>query len=199
MRTIGWMGVTALSAFVAAAPARAVESGFIAGFLGAEPSKSADSFACFNRVYGPTHLASHPQQNVKTMTLLALVDPANPDEVQLRFGVTFRSRKGMLETNGGCAVVGGEGGAAPSLTTVHCNVDCDGGAIDVTLKTDGNVLIGIPAGARLWKPGADNPDDNVHGAFGPDDKLFRLDRAALGECLPLAVDKDERARLTRGR
>ena len=60
------------------------------------------------------------------------------------------------------------------------------------------MLVGIPAGARLWKPGADNPDDNVHGAFGPDDKLFRLDRAALGECLPLAVDKDERSRLTRG-
>lgn len=198
MRTIGWMSLAALSAFLAAAPAEAAESGFIAGFLGAEPSKTADSFACFNRVYDPAHLAQHPQQNVKTMTLLAVVDPANPDEVQLRFGVAFRSRKGMLETNGGCAVASGEGGVAPSLTTAHCNVDCDGGAIDVTPKTDGAVLVGIPAGARLWKPGADNPDDNVHGAFGPDDKLFRLDRAALGECLPLAVDKDERARLTRG-
>jgi hypothetical protein len=199
MHTIGWTGLAALSAFVAAAPTEAAESGFIARFLGAEPSKSADSFACFDRTYDPAHLAAHPQQNVKTMMLLAVVDPANPDEVQLRFGVTFRSRKGMLETNGGCAVVGGEGAAAPNLTTAHCNVDCDGGAIDVTLKTDGAVLVAIPAGARLWKPGADNPDDNVHGAFGPDDKLFRLDRAALGDCLPLAVDKDERARLTRGR
>jgi hypothetical protein len=197
MRNIEWYGI-AVAALLAAAPAESAESGFIAGFLGAEPSKTADSFACFNRVYDPAHLALHPQQNVKTMTLLAVVDPANPDEVQLRFGVTFRSRKGMLETNGGCAAPSGEGGAAPSLTTAHCNVDCDGGAIDVTLKTDGAVLVGIPAGARLWKPGADNPDDNVHGAFGPDDKLFRLDRAAFGECLSLAVDKDERARLTRG-
>ena len=197
MRNIGWLGI-AVGALLAAAPAEAAESGFIARFLSAQPSKTADSFACFNRVYDPAHLAQHPQQNVKTMTLLAVVDPANPDEVQLRFGVTFRSRKGTLETNGGCAVVSEEGGAAPGLTKVHCNVDCDGGAIDVTLKTDGAVLVGIPAGARLWKPGADNPDDNVHGAFGPDDKLFRLDRAALGKCLPLAVDKDERARLTRG-
>ena len=197
MRNIGWLGI-AVGALLAAAPAEAAESGFIARFLGAQPSKTADGFACFSRVYDPAHLAQHPQQNVKTMTLLAVVDPANPDEVQLRFGVTFRSRKGMLETNGGCAVASGEGGAALSLTTAHCNVDCDGGAIDVTLKTDGAVLVGIPAGARLWKPGADSPDDNVHGAFGPDDKLFRLDRAALGECLPLAVDKDERARLTRG-
>ncbi len=199
MGAIGWIGVAGLCALVAAAPAEAAESGFIARFLGAEPSKTAESFACFNRVYDPAHLASHPQQNVKTMTLLAVVDPTNPDEVQLRFGVTFRSRKGMLETNGGCVVMNGEGGAAPSLTTVHCNVDCDGGAIDVTLKTDGNVLVAIPAGARLWKPGADNPDDNVHGAFGPDDKLFRLDRAALDQCLPLAADKNEQARLKSGR
>ena len=196
MRSIGRIGV-AVSVLLASTPASAA-GGFIAGFLGVEPSKSADTFACFNRVYDPAHLASHPQQNVKTMTLLALVDPANPDEVQLRFGVTFRSRKGMLETNGGCAVVSEEGGAAPGLTTVHCNVDCDGGAIDVTLKTDGNVLVGIPAGARLWKPGSDNPDDNVHGAFGSDDKLFRLDRAALDQCLPLAADKNEKARLKSG-
>jgi hypothetical protein len=198
MRRIGWIGPAALSALIAAAPTEAAAGGFIASFMGAEPSKTAESFACFNRVYDPAHLASHPQQNVKTMTLLAVLDPVNPDEVQLRFGVTFRSRKGMLETNGGCAVVSGEGGAASSLTTAHCNVDCDGGAIDVTLKTDGNVLVGIPAGARLWKPGSDNPDDNVHGAFGSDDRLFRLDRAALDQCLPLAADKNEKARLKSG-
>jgi hypothetical protein len=197
MRMMGWLGLVV--ALLGATRAEAAGGGFLASFMGAEPSKSIETFACFNRVYDPAHLAQHPQQNVKTMMLLAVVDPANADEVQLRFGVTFRSRKGMLETNGGCAVVNGEGGAAASATTVHCGVDCDGGAIDVTLKTDGNVLVGVPAGARLWKPGADNPDDNVHGAFGPDDKLFRLDRATLGECLPLAVDKDERARLARGR
>ena len=196
MRNIGWLGLAAT--LLAAGPAAAAGGGFIASFMGAEPSKTSESFACFDRVYDPAHLAQHPQQNVKTMMLLAVVDPANSDEVQLRFGVTFRSRKGMLETNGGCAVLSGEGGVAPSLTTVHCNVDCDGGAIDATLKTDGNVLIGIPAGARLWKPGADNPDDNVHGAFGPDDKLFRLDRASLSECLPLAADKNEKARLKSG-
>ena len=199
MRTVGWMGVAALSVFIAATPSHANAGGFIASFLGAEPSKTAESFACFNRIYDPAHLASHPQQNVKTMTLLAVVDPANPDEVQLRFGVAFRSRKGMLETNGGCAVVNDENGKPTSATSAHCGVDCDGGAIDVTLKGDGNVLVGIPAGARLWKPGSDNPDDNVHGAFGSDDKLFRLDRAALDQCLPLAADKNEKARLKSGR
>jgi hypothetical protein len=196
MRNIGSLGVAA-AALLAVTPAWAA-GGFIAGFFGVEPSKTAESFACFNRVYDPAHLASHPQQNVKTMTLLAVVDPVNPDELQLRFGVTFCSRKGMLETNGGCGIAKDENGGPTSATSAHCNVDCDGGAIDVTLKTDGNVLVGVPAGARLWKPGADDPDDNVHGAFGPDDKLFRLDRAALGECLPLAADKNEKARLKSG-
>jgi len=157
MRTIGWIGLAALSGLFAAGSAEAAESGFIARFLGVEPSKTAEAFACFNRIYDPAHLAQHPQQNVKTMTLLAVVDPANADEVQLRFGVTFRTRKGMLETNGGCATLSGEGDAAASATTVHCNVDCDGGAIDVTLKTDGNVLIGIPAGARCGSPATTIP------------------------------------------
>ena len=196
MRAIGRIAFVAATLGVAG---QAEAAGFIASFIGGEPSKTAASFACFNRAYDAAHLASHPQQNVETMTLLAVVDPANPDEVQLRFGVTFRSRKGMLETNGGCGIVKDDNGAPASATAAHCNVDCDGGAIDVTLKSDGNVLVGIPAGARLWKPGDDDPEHNVHGAFGPDDKLFRLDRAALAQCLPLAVDKGERARLKSGR
>jgi hypothetical protein len=187
----------AVAALLASGPTWAA-GGFIAGFLGVEPSKTTETFACFNRVYDPAHLAAHPQQNVKTMTLLAVLDPANPEDVQLRFGVAFRTRKGVLETNGGCAVVSGENGAPASATSAHCNVDCDGGAIDVTLKSDGNVLVGIPAGARLWKPGEDDPDKDVHGAFGPDDKLFRLDRAALDQCLPLAADQNEKARLKSG-
>jgi hypothetical protein len=197
MRRIGRASLV-VAILLTGGPAWAADD-FIASFLGAAPSKTGESFACFNRVYDPAHLAAHPQQNVKTMTLLAVVDPANPDDVQLRFGVTFRTRKGMLETNGGCAIVKDETGAPASATSAHCGVDCDGGAIDVTLKSDGNVLVGIPAGARLWKPGDDDPDHNVHGAFGPDDKLFRLDRASLSDCLPLAADKTEKARLKSGR
>ncbi len=37
------------------------------------------------------------------------------------------------------------------------------------------------------------------GADDADDALFRLDRASLGECMPLADGDDERAALRRGK
>lgn len=62
--------------------------------------------------------------------------------------------------------------------------------MDVTIKDPTAVLLAVPERARLWKPGAED-NDSVHGAFGPDDKLFRLDRAAVDQCLPLADDAKE--------
>jgi hypothetical protein len=132
------------------------------------------------------------------MTLLAVADPENAEAIDLRIGVAFRTRTGTLETEGSSfsGHVEGEPAGASSL---HCSVACDGGAFDISLRVDGAVRLGIPEGARLWKPGSDDPSGNVHGAFGPDDKVFRLDRAALRECAPLAADKDEKARLSRAR
>jgi hypothetical protein len=196
MRKLGYLGL-AVAALLTASGAQAAGDPFIARFMGAALGK-AKTFACFNRVYDPAHLTAHPEQNVKTMMLLAVVDPDSPDEIDLRIGVTFRTRNGMLETDGICASPHAEGEPSDA-TSAHCSVNCDGGAIDVELKANGSVLLGIPEGARLWKPGSDDPDANVRGAFGPDDKLFRLDRAALGQCLPLAVDKDEKASLLRAR
>ena len=79
--------------------------------------------------------------------------------------------------------------------TVHCGVACDGGAIDVSLKDRDSVLVSIPDGARM---GAADVDDGSELAkqpkrFGADDKLFRLDRASISECLPLASDDVEKA------
>ncbi len=165
--------------------------------MGAPPGKTK-TFACFTRIYDPAHLAAHPQQNVKTMMLLAVADPEDADTIDLRIGVTFRTRKGTLETEGSC-FTGHVEGEPVDDSGLHCSVACDGGAFDVALRADGAVRLGIPEGARLWKPGSDDPSGNVHGAFGPDDKVFRLDRAALKECAPLAADEEEKARLTRAR
>jgi hypothetical protein len=194
MRRTGFLGLAAAT-LVATSGAQAAGDAFITRFMGVAPGK-AKTFACFNRVYAPEHLAAHPRQNVKTMMLLAVVDPANADAIDLRIGVAFRTRKGALETEGNCVSPRAEGEAGV-VSSAHCSVACDGGAIDVALKANGSALLAIPAGARLWKPGSDDPGANVHGAFGPDDKLFRLDRAALDACAPLAADKDEKARLSR--
>jgi hypothetical protein len=168
---------------------------FIKRLMGRAPGKGK-TVACFNRVYDDAHLASHPQQNVRTMTLLVLIDSENPDNYNLRVGVNFRNRKHYFETEGDCANPTAEGEAGGAYSA-HCSVACDGGGIGVALKDNGSVLLTIPDGARVWRPGADD-NDTVHGAFGADDKLFRVDRADLRQCMPLAAARDEKDLLSRG-
>jgi hypothetical protein len=169
---------------------------FVKRLMGGTPGKGK-TFACFNRVYDEPHLASHPRQNVRAMSLLVVVDAENPDSYNLRIGVNFRNRKHFFETSGDCGNPHTEG-AAGGAYTAHCGVACDGGAIDVALKDNGSVLLTIPDGARVWRPGAED-NDTVHGAFGEDDKLFRVDRVDLAQCAALGTDKGERAALTRGK
>jgi hypothetical protein len=183
------------------AAATATMLGFTADALGAEdfvsrllghPAAKGKTYACFTRVYDPAHLASHPQQNVRSMILLVVMDSDNPDSYQLRIGSHFRTRKGILDTAGDCGVPHDAGAAAGA----HCGVACDGGEIDVALKDKDAVMLSIPEGARLWKPGADD-NASVHGAFGPDDKLFRLERSRAAECAEEGADASEKALLKR--
>ena len=72
-------------------------------------------------------------------------------------------------------------------------MDCDGGNIDVSLRDAKSVLVGIPAGARISSDrDADEMVDHSK-RFGSDDKIFRLDRAKVAECLGLADDADKPA------
>jgi len=191
-RTLSAVLMAALLAF--ASDAFGAED-FLARLLGHAPGKGK-SYACFARVYDPAHLASHPRQNVRSMILLVVLDPENPYSYQLRIGSHFRSLKGMLDTEGDCGVAQDSTDAA-SPAGAHCSVACDGGSIDVALKDKDAVLLTIPEGARLWKPGADETSGNVHGAFGPDDKLFRLDRSPVAECAEEGADATETALLKR--
>jgi len=60
------------------------------------------------------------------------------------------------------------------------------------------VLVSIPEGARIWRAGSDDDSDH-RKRFGADDKLFRLDRTALTQCLSLADDDKEKAAMRRER
>ena len=155
--------------------------------------------ACFNRVYDKSHLAQHPRQNVRSMTLLITGDTSDPNAPSYSVGldVLFRKTGPHFQTYGSCGTLGPEGADAVS---VGCGVDCDGGEIDVKLKDDNTVLVAIPDGARLWDPNSDSEDDTDtgRGQFGSDDKLFRLNRAGLTECLPLAADDNEKAAMKNG-
>jgi hypothetical protein len=189
----------ALAAFSFAPPAaRANPDDFTKRLMGRAPGKGV-TYACFTRAYDDAHLAAHPQQNVRAMMLLVKIDSEVGDGYNLTIGVNFRSRKSLFETSGDCAAPHPEGDSSDpkGAQSAHCAIPCDGGPIDVALKDNGSVLLTIPNGARVWRPGSINPNENVHGAFAADDKLFRLDRASLSQCAPVGVDKAEKAILLR--
>ena len=168
---------------------------FTTRLMGRTPGKGV-TYACFTRTYDEAHLAAHPKQNVRAMMLLVKIDPEAGEAYNLSIGVNFRSRKNMFETAGDCAAAPTDGDAGGGKTA-HCSIPCDGGPIQIALKDNGSILLTIPDGARVWRPGSINSDENIHGAFAEDDKLFRLDRASLSECAPEAVDKAEKAILLR--
>lgn len=157
--------------------------------------------ACYRRVYDAPHLAGHPQQNVRTMTLLvtgSAEDPANPTYA-LGLGVTFRKSGTHFETYGSCGTIGDGTPKGGKANAVNCGVDCDGGSIDVALKNEKSVLVSIPEGARIWKAGSTSDETQDESRrFGADDKLFRLDRTTLGDCLSLVGDEDKKAELRKG-
>jgi len=159
------------------------------------------SHACFSRAYDGGYLAQHPKQNVRTMLLLVTgnAESGNDPSYQLGLGVTFRKSGTHFESAGNCGAIHADGDAPGSGKAAHCGVDCDGGSIDVAIKDEKSVLVSIPAGARLWRAGSNGDDSgNARRKFGADDKVFRLDKVALTQCLSLANDKEDKAMLRRG-
>jgi hypothetical protein len=154
--------------------------------------------ACFNRVYDAGHLAQHPRQNVRTMLLLVKAD-ADSDQPRygLRLGVTFRKSGAHFDSAGDCGAIHDTADVGGSTGVAHCGVDCDGGSIDVAIKDAKSVLVSIPEGARIWRANA-NDDSDQRRRFGSDDKVFRLDKVALTQCLRLADDSKEKASMRRG-
>jgi hypothetical protein len=154
--------------------------------------------ACFTRVYDAGHLAQHPQQNVRTMLLLVKADPdTDQPRYALRLGVTFRKSGAHFESAGDCGSIHDTADVGGAAGVAHCGVDCDGGGIDVAMKDAKSVLVSIPEGARIWRANSDN-DSDQRRRFGSDDKVFRLDKTALTECLRLADDSAEKATMRRG-
>jgi hypothetical protein len=157
--------------------------------------------ACFSRAYDTQHLAQHPRQNVHTMLLLVTgnADSDNTPSYGLSIGVTFRKSGTHFESDGNCGSIHDTADVGGSAGVAHCGVDCDGGSMDVAIKDAKSVLVSIPEGARLWRAGSeeDVPGDS-RKRFGADDKVFRLDKVALTQCLRLADDNKVKAMLRRG-
>jgi len=55
----------------------------------------------------------------------------------------------------------------------------------------------LPDGTELWPSGPPDPKNAVKDALGPDDEVFRLDRARLSECEGQLFDEERKALLDR--
>jgi len=160
-----------------------------ASIFGKEPGK-AKAYACYTRFYDKAHLAAYPKQNTKDMILFVNSD-FDPDlgrQYQLLIGVHFRKHAKQFEAYGSCSL------SDDGTGNLHCGIDCDGGAIGVSVKDATSILVSIPEGARTWDPETDD-DPPANARFGADDKLFRLDRANLKDCLPVIGDETIKAEI----
>jgi len=157
--------------------------------FGRDPGKDK-VYACYTRRYDAAHLKAHPKQNVEDMTLLvdSYIDGDSGRQHLLEIGVHFRKRQTLFQLSGAC------GSTVDGKTALSCGFDCDGGHVDVRVKDAESILVSIPDGAQTWDPGESEPPADAR--FGPDDKLFRLDRTSLRDCLPEALDDDVKADLS---
>ena len=168
----------------------ASQSSQIKTLFGHDPGEKA-AFACFSRHYAKAHLASHPDQNVTDMRVFVSKAEGDTNEgYTVGMQVDFREQKQPLVLTNYCEP--GEGKQA-----ITCPFDCEGGRIDMRVKNQSSILVEIPIGARVYDPPVEDGVP-VRGKFGEDDKLFRLDRAALTDCLPAIKDDALRAKIAKG-
>jgi hypothetical protein len=110
--------------------------------------------------------------------------------------VNFRQLKKPFQVSGNCGV------DADGRKTLSCGIDCDGGHIDVRVKSEAALLIEIPTYARIFDPSDLETDERADvpekARFGSDDKIFRVDRTDLKNCVPVIYDEDIKAKVMRG-
>jgi hypothetical protein len=197
--------VVGLLAIAAAATggAAASESGadpFVVRVFGTEPGQHK-VWACFTRTYDAGHLAQHAKQRVSAMQLLLRAErDADTKEISYRFtlGLKLRDRAGQFTSSGGCGRTTAAADPEPdgAYDKLACSIDCDGGGSEVSPSSDAkSALVTLTTGGiKIWQKELD-PE---HFAADAEDRLFRLDRAKLADCLPLADDKAEAAAMRRG-
>jgi hypothetical protein len=67
-----------------------------------------------------------------------------------------------------------------------------GAATHLALHGRQVLVVTIPDGADFWMPGpVDKRHDTVKNPFGPDDRIFRLNRTNLRQCEDLAFDRQK--------
>ena len=151
------------------------------------------SYACFARRYDAAHLAKHPKQTVKYMTLLVSAEML-PEDKQLNYGfqfnVGFRDRKGKFSSSGSCGHAAAYEDSADKLH-IGCGVDCDGGGVSIELADADKAVLLRLGSVAIWNDS--KPDDERDSMeAGADDGVFRLDRVKLDACKPMMRSQDDK-------
>ena len=117
----------------------------------------------------------------------------------VRIGVTFRKSGTHFESAGDCSSIHDNAEAGKTAGVAHCGVDCDGGSIDVAIKDAKSVWSRFRTAPASGVPAATWASRRIRASVSAaDDKVFRLDKVALNECLSLADDNKEKAAMRRG-
>lgn len=163
--------------------------------FGRDPGTGA-AHACFVRHYTKAHLKTHPDQNVTDMLLFVSKQEGPDPYYSLAMQVNFRQLNKPFQVSGSCGV------STEGKSALGCGVECDGGHLSVRVKNDMSLLVEIPDSVRLFDPAeseAEPGEELPKGArFGIDDKLFRLDRTALKDCVAVIYDEDLKAKVLQG-
>ncbi|MDB5550087.1 MAG: hypothetical protein JWL86_71 [Rhizobium sp.] len=160
--------------------------------FGRDPG-TGDAHACFVRRYTKAHLKSHPDQNVTDMIAYVGKQPGPDPYYMINLQVNFRQLLKPFQVSGSCSQ------STDGKQTLGCGVECDGGSLSVRVKNESSILVEIPDSVRLFDPASTEEGDLPKGArFGSDDKLFRLDRTELKDCLPVIYDDEIKAKVTSG-
>jgi hypothetical protein len=155
-----------------------VLAGELRDFVAARDGASA----CWGRVYDTDHLAKHPDQQVKAMSLtVTFMKETEFADAQYAFRLEAELRGGIAgEQSGVCSNQDGQ---------VFCGVDCDGGGVYVSRRGDGNVLIDLETIGSIWMVTACGEDDGEQEGFmlksGVDDKEFLLSPLPAKACKPV--------------
>jgi hypothetical protein len=160
--------------------------------FGRDPGEGA-AHACFVRRYTKAHLKSHPDQNVTTMLAYVGKQEGNERYYSVSLQVNFRQLNKPFQISGSCSEDAETG-------RLSCGIECDGGSLSVRVKNDQSILVDIPYSVRIFDPESMDETDGLPKAarFGADDKLFRLDRTALSDCVPVIYDDEVKAKVISG-
>jgi hypothetical protein len=144
----------------------------------------AGALSCWQRVYDTPHLQSHPDQQVTQMTFGVGYQPPDDDiadqEGLYLFGMAASLRNGSDgTTSGSCFSEDGE---------MRCGVDCDGGGVSLSKRSDGKLLVDLETYGRIWlesECGGGSGAVSFELEAGLDDKLFLLSPVAAKLCKSL--------------